>query len=163
MPLQIGYLLSWSREIGSELERGYAYGLIKYIEEGPAGAATAFRKVADQFPNDLQAGVFAALFSRGGYDISGDATPDQVAAEKILLELIEKHPKNPVPLNALLIIRAEAPDLVNSLEMAPQSLPDDAGLPAVFPSVGTLRMALRKPWRGCLRIRPRIVVLSSNG
>lgn len=103
---------------GSELERGYAYGLVKYIEEGPAGAATAFRKVADQFPNDLQAGVFAALFSRGGYDISGEATPDQVAAEKILLKLIEKHPKNPVPLNALLIIRAEGPDLVTSLEMS---------------------------------------------
>ena len=40
---------------GTELERGYAYGLIKYIEEGPAGAANAFRKVAEKFPNDLQA------------------------------------------------------------------------------------------------------------
>lgn len=103
---------------GTDLERGYAYGLIKYIEEGPKGAASAFRKVADRFPNEMQAGVFAALFSRGGYDDAGDATPDQEAAEKSLLELIKKHPQSPVPLNALLTIRAEAPDLSQSLEMA---------------------------------------------
>ena len=61
---------------GTELERGYAYGLVKYIQEGPAVAADAFRKVADEFPNDLQAAVFAALFGRGGFDESGEAKPD---------------------------------------------------------------------------------------
>jgi hypothetical protein len=60
---------------GSELERGYAFGLVKYLEEGPARAAAAFRKVAARFPNELQAGIFAALFSRGDYDESGTATP----------------------------------------------------------------------------------------
>ncbi len=103
---------------GTELERGYAYGLVKYLQEGPAGGASAFRKVSNQFPNELQAGVFAALFSRGGYNTSGDATPDQEAAEKSLLELVGKHPQSPVPLNALLLIRAEGPDLGASLEMA---------------------------------------------
>ena len=103
---------------GSALERGYVYGLIKYIEDGPAGAAIAFRKVASEFPNDMQAGIFAALFSRGGYDEFGSATPDQAAAEKSLLELIAKHPESPLPLNALLTIRAEAPDLAPSVELA---------------------------------------------
>lgn len=103
---------------GSELERGYAYGLIKYFEEGPNGAAQAFRKVAERFPNDLQAGVFSALFNRGGYDPSGSPTADQEAAEKRLLALIEKHPDSTIPLNALLTIRAEAPDAGPSLEMA---------------------------------------------
>lgn len=103
---------------GSELERGYAYGIIKYIENGPAGASEAFRKVANRFPNELQAAVFSALFSRGGFDDVGDPTPDQEASEKILLELIEAHPKSPVPLNALLVIRAEGSDLRPSLEMA---------------------------------------------
>ena len=103
---------------GTELERGYGYGLVKYIEEGPAGAASAFRKVANKFPNELQAGVFAALFSRGGYDPAGSATPDQEVAEKSLLALVEKFPQSPVPLNALLVIRAEAPDLSGSLELA---------------------------------------------
>lgn len=103
---------------GSELERGYAYGLIKYIEEGPAGAAAAFRKVADQFPNDLQAGIFSALFNRSGYDDFGSAKPDQEAAEKSLLAMIEKNPQSPLPLNALLTIRAEGPDLSSSLDLA---------------------------------------------
>lgn len=103
---------------GSELERGYAYGLIKYIDDGPAGAASAFRKVAEKFPNDLQAGIFAALFGRGGYDELGDPTPDQERAEKSLEAMVEKNPQNPLPLNALLTIRAEAPDLSGSLELA---------------------------------------------
>ena len=103
---------------GTEIERGYVYGLIKYLQEGPAGAAAAFRKVAAKFPNELQAGVFAALFSRGGYSVSGDATPDQEAAEKQLLDLIYRNPQSPIPLNALLLIRAEAPDLTESLVLA---------------------------------------------
>ncbi len=103
---------------GSELERGYAYGLIKYIEAGPAGAAVAFRKVADQFPNDLQAGIFAALFGRSGYDEFGGATPGQEAAEKSLLAIIGKNPQSPLPVNALLSIRAEGPDLTTSLDLA---------------------------------------------
>ena len=103
---------------GTELERGYAFGLIKYIEEGPTGATIAFHKVAAQFPNDLQAGIFAALFGRGGYDDLGSATPDQEIAEKSLLAIIEKNPQSPLPLNALLTIRAEAPDLSGSLDLA---------------------------------------------
>jgi tetratricopeptide (TPR) repeat protein len=102
---------------GTELERGYAYGLVKYMQEGPAAAADAFRKVAEKFPNDLQAAVFAALFGRGGFDESGEAKPDQEAAEKRLLELIEKHPQSPVPLHALLFIRAEGADPSASLDL----------------------------------------------
>lgn len=121
---------------GTELERGYAYGLIKYIEEGPRGAASAFRKVSKKFPNELQAGVFAALFSRGGYDAAGDATPDQAEAENALLALIEKHPDNPVPLNALLVIRAEAPDLGNSLELARKLCQLEPEYPPAFHLLG---------------------------
>ena len=106
------------RGMGTELERGYAYGLIKYLEEGAAGGASAFRKVAERFPNDLQAAVFAALFGRGGYDETGAATPDQVQAERELADLIAKFPDSPLPLHAMLFIRAEAPDLAGSLELA---------------------------------------------
>jgi len=103
---------------GTELERGYAYGLIKYIEGGPAAAGEAFRKVSEKFPNEMEAAIFYALFTRSGYDELGTATPDQEKAEKILLGLIEKYPDSPLPLNALLTIRAEAPDLSGSLDMA---------------------------------------------
>jgi tetratricopeptide (TPR) repeat protein len=103
---------------GTDLERGYAYGLIKYIEEGPAGAAEAFRKVARRFPNEQQAEIFAALFGRTGYDELGSATPDQEKAEERLLKVIKSAPDDPRPLNALLQIRAEAPDLRPSLDLA---------------------------------------------
>ena len=121
---------------GTELERGYAYGLIKYIEEGPNGAATAFRKVAQKFPNELQAGVFAALFSRGGYDAAGDATPTQIAAEKTLLDLIAKFSDNPIPINALLMIRAEGPDLTGSLELARKLAQMEPNYPPAFHLLG---------------------------
>ncbi len=103
---------------GTELERGYAYGLIKYIDEGPKGASEAFRKVARKFPGEVQAEIFAALFSRTGYDEFGTATPDQVAAEDRLLKLIERAPDTAIPIHALLLVRAEAPDLAPSLELA---------------------------------------------
>lgn len=114
---------------GTEMERGYAYGMIKYIESGPVGAAKAFRQVAEQFPNDMQAAIFAALFNRGGYDDVGDATPDQESAEASIEALVKKFPQSPVPLHALLVIRAEAPDLAPSVELARhlvQMVPDYA-------------------------------------
>lgn len=103
---------------GTELERGFAYGLVKYIEEGPAGAEAAFRKVSEKFPNDLQAEIFAALFGRAGYGDTGDITPSQEEAEENLTRLVRRFPNDAVPLHALLLIRAEAPELRSSLELA---------------------------------------------
>ena len=96
----------YERGIGTDLERGYVKGIIRYLEKGPQGAAEGFGEVAEQFPNDMQAAIFAALFKRGGYDVTGEATPDQKAAEKQLLQLAERYPENALPLNALLVIRA---------------------------------------------------------
>ncbi len=103
---------------GSDLERGYAYGLVKYLDEGPESAAAAFRKVAKKFPNSIQAGVFGALFGRTGYDETGGITPGEQQAEDDLTTLMKEHPESPLPLHALLTIRAEAPDLTPSLELA---------------------------------------------
>jgi tetratricopeptide (TPR) repeat protein len=103
---------------GNELERGYAFGLIKFLTDGVTEAANAFHKVSEKFPNDLQTAILAALFSRSGYDDLGEPTPDQEKAEKTLEALMAKHPESPLPLHALLLIRAEAPDLTGSLELA---------------------------------------------
>ncbi len=103
---------------GSDLERGYAYGLVKYLDEGPVSAAAAFRKVANKFPNAIQADVFTALFGRSGYDETGAGTPGQQQAEEELTALMQAHPVSPLPLHALLLIRAEAPDLTASLAAA---------------------------------------------
>lgn len=103
---------------GTELERGYAYCLIKYIEEGPRGAEIAFRKVSEKFPNDVQSEIFTCLFSRGGYGLMGEITTAQADAEKRLLKLIERLPGNSIPLHAYLLIKAEAPDLKSSIALA---------------------------------------------
>lgn len=103
---------------GSKLERGYAYGLIKYLEEGPASAAAAFHKVADEFPNDLQAELLAALFGRTGYDETGEPKPEQERAEADLAKLMRRHPDSLLPVNALLVVRAEGRDLKPSLDLA---------------------------------------------
>ncbi|MEP2774615.1 MAG: hypothetical protein ABJQ29_06470 [Luteolibacter sp.] len=105
---------------GTDLERGYAYGLLKYMEAGPASASDAFRKVSEKFPNEMQAQIFAALFGRSGYDDLGTIKPDQETAETRLLKLIEANPGNTVPLHALVLIRADAADLRPSLHLARQ-------------------------------------------
>lgn len=102
---------------GSELERGYAFGLVKYIQEGSEAAADAFRKVSEKFPNDMQSVIFVSLFGRSGYNELGPL-PDQQVSENLLLDLIKKNPGSPVPLHALLLIRAEAPTLTDSLDLA---------------------------------------------
>ncbi len=103
---------------GTKLERGYAYGLIKYLEEGPTSAAAAFHKVAAEFPNDLQAAMLAALFGRTGYDELGYPKPEQERAEAGLMKLMQAQPESLLPVNALLVIRAEGRDLKASLELA---------------------------------------------
>ncbi len=103
---------------GTELERGFAYCLIKYIDEGPKGAELAFRKVSGKFPKDVQSEIFTILFSRGGYDTIGEITASQDLAEKSLLKLIDRLPSNILPLHAYLLIKAEAPDLKSSIKLA---------------------------------------------
>ena len=105
---------------GSELERGYTYALLQYFESGTGAGANAFRKVANKFPDDIQAAVLSALFSRGGYDVTGQPTPDQIQSENDLIELMKKHPESTIPLHALLVTRAEALDAGNSVQLARQ-------------------------------------------
>lgn len=103
---------------GTELERGYAYGLIKYFQDGPSAAAEAYGKVSARFPNELQAAMLAALFGRGGFDPAGNPNPSQETSEETLRVLMAKHPGNPVPQYALLFIRSEGVVSGEFLDMA---------------------------------------------
>lgn len=102
-------------EAGTALERAYVEALEAMLDGGAATASAAFAAVADRYPNDLHASVFAAMFGRGGYNELGEPVPAQAAAERRLEGLIAKHPDSVVPLHAWLMIRAEAPDVSGSL------------------------------------------------
>jgi len=106
------------KELGSELERSYAYAIGVYFEKGTTACADAFRKIGEQYPNDPQIKLMTAAFGRGGYDEEGHATPDQEKAEALIKSLLEKDPDHPLYLHALLSIRAEAPDLRNDVQLA---------------------------------------------
>ena len=106
------------KELGTELERSYAYAIGVYFAQGPAACAEAFHKIAEKYPNDPQLKLMQAAFGRGGYDEEGDASPDQERAEALVESLIAKDPENPLYLNAFLTLRAEAPDLSKNVERA---------------------------------------------
>lgn len=112
---------------GTELERGYVFGLVTFLKEGSSRAADAYEKLAERFPNDPQLKLLAALFGRTGYDDQGVITPEQEKSEKILAALLKQAPDNPIYLYSSLAIKAEGSDLGKDLEDARklvQSTPD---------------------------------------
>lgn len=113
------------RGVGTELEHRYVVALVQLLRDGPQTAARAFAEAREAFPNDPQLRVFEALLMRGGYDVSGEATPDQARAEELMRELVKQHPKLSYVRYALLAMRAEAGDLKSDLLMA-QMLAADA-------------------------------------
>lgn len=103
---------------GTELERGYAYGMIVFYRDGAAPAGDTFRKLGERYPNEVLAKLLGALFGRGGYDEFGDATPDQERAEKLVQSLMAMQPGNPLLAHAWLVLRAEGPVTDADLELA---------------------------------------------
>jgi tetratricopeptide (TPR) repeat protein len=103
---------------GNEQEKAYAFGLMEFLKNGAQSSGEAYQSLAKKFPDDHQMEMLAVLFSRNGYDEQGKARPNQEIAERILMERIEKSPKAPAPLNALLNIRAEAFQLHDTLALA---------------------------------------------
>jgi tetratricopeptide (TPR) repeat protein len=106
------------KQVGTDLERGYCYALIMYLQHGSKAAADAFRKVSEKYPQDPLLPAFRALFMRSGYDEEGQMNPDQETAEKILKSLAESRPSQPLFLASYLSIHAESPDLASELESA---------------------------------------------
>lgn len=106
--------------VGTELEKRYVFALIKLMRDGAQEAGNALAAASKEFPDDPQVAMLHALFSRGGFDEFGEATPDQERAESILRELIKKNPEEDYLKYALLGIRAEAEELKDDLPMARQ-------------------------------------------
>lgn len=115
--------------IGTELERGYAFCLGSVFSAGPAAAAESFQLLAEKFPNESQARLFAAILGRSGYDEFNIPKPAQRRAEKALLDLLAQKPDDTQLLYAFLSIHAEAPDLADALERARKLVSLNPGFP----------------------------------
>ncbi|MGE9270249.1 MAG: hypothetical protein ACQKBU_05545, partial [Verrucomicrobiales bacterium] len=66
--------------VGTDLEKRYVFGLSRLLSEGAAEAASAFAQAAEKYPNDPQLVLLKSLLGRGGFDLTGEATPDQERA-----------------------------------------------------------------------------------
>ena len=115
---------------GTELERGYAYGLVVFFREGAGAAGDVFRKLGLRYPNDTLAKLLGALFGRSGYDEFGDPTPDQERAEESVRGLLALQPGNPVLTYTLLMLRAEAPATDADLDQARDMCARVPGVPS---------------------------------
>lgn len=124
------------RGVGTDLEHRYVFGLAMLLKEGAQEAANVFSKAAAEYPNDPQLVLLQALLGRGGYDETGDATPDEEVAEKLVEGLIEKHPDLTYIKYALLSMRAEAPDLSGDLKMAREVCAESSEFPPYFHMLG---------------------------
>jgi tetratricopeptide (TPR) repeat protein len=103
---------------GTDLERRYAFGLTRLVTEGPGPAASAFAAAAEQFPDDPQLVLLKCLLSRGGFDLNGEATPDQERAEAEMREVIARFPELTWLRYGYLAMAAEAGELDERLGMA---------------------------------------------
>lgn len=92
-----------------ENERMYAVAVAELMANGLQRGAAAFRQLATNYPNDLQAQLFALLLSRGGYNALGNPRLQQRETVAKLEALHEEYPNEPMVLNFLLMSQAEAP------------------------------------------------------
>lgn len=92
-----------------ENERMYAVGTAELMVNGVASSSKVFRALAGEYPNDLQAQLLAAFLSRGGYNELGNARMSQRSIVSLLEDLVERHPEDPMVLNFLIMVQAEAP------------------------------------------------------
>ncbi len=122
--------------VGTDLEKRYVFGLSQLIAEGPDQAAEAFIGASREFPGDPQLVLLKCLLSRGGYDLTGEPTPDQKRAEDEMAAAIEKHPDLTWLRYAYLAMRAEAASLEDGLEQARQLAADAPEYPPYFHLLG---------------------------
>ena len=92
-----------------ENERMYAVAIAELIANGLGNSLRVFKQLANDYPNDLQAQLLTTYLSRGGYNALGNPRIKQRQAIERFKQLVEKNPEDPMALNFLIMIQAEAP------------------------------------------------------
>lgn len=91
-------LIEWAQRDGvekwTEIERAYVQAVGRLLTEGAYEAGDTFRLIAERFPNDIQARLFAEFLTRGGFDSFGKPRLEQQRASEAIFKILEEYPEN---------------------------------------------------------------------
>jgi tetratricopeptide (TPR) repeat protein len=73
----------------------YAKGILDFVDtENPKGYLKELEKVVHQYPDDIDAKLFLALFNMSGYDEKMDPREGTIYSEYLLRDLLKTNPEN---------------------------------------------------------------------
>lgn len=102
--------------IATPMERQYALALAELFALR-GNAQKAFKQLATNFPNNLQAQCLAIYLQRDGYDAFGSAKIGQERAIEELEAVVNENPDNVGVLGFWAMLHAEAPEATTKLRM----------------------------------------------
>lgn len=98
------------------IERKFSAATAILLSASPQAAGLSFKSLGKEFPHFLQARLLGIFLTRGGYDVLGNPSEAQKIAVKDALELLAKHPENPLVIGFWLALNAEAPSAAINLK-----------------------------------------------
>ena len=101
--------------IANPMEQQYALALAELFALQFGKGPKAFQKLAEAFPNNLQAKCIAIYLQREGYDEFGDAFHGQEIAIEKMAEVLRENPDNVAVLTFWAMLHAEAPEATTVL------------------------------------------------
>ena len=93
-----------------KIEKQFSAAIATMVSKSPLDAGSIFLALGEEFPNLLQARVLGVFLTRGGYDLTGSATPAQLKAFEKAKKILLEHPENPLVLGFWVSLCAEAPN-----------------------------------------------------
>ncbi|MGC6580727.1 MAG: hypothetical protein ACON4K_00175 [Akkermansiaceae bacterium] len=124
--------------VGVEWEKGFAQAAGRLYANGAAAAAEVYGKLAEQYPNNLTAQIFALILDRDGYSESGYTNPGQKKAIEGLKTLVKANPENVGVISAWAITSGEAP--LDSITLRDEILPYARKLARLHPAYPPFHM-----------------------
>lgn len=117
---------------GVEWEKGFAQAAGHLYTNGVGTSAEIYGKIAEKYPNNIQAKLFSLFLPRDGYSETGRPGVKQKKCIEGLEKLVKSNPENVMVISAWVMVHAEAP--LNPLTMRTDVLPFARKLARLHPS-----------------------------
>lgn len=117
---------------GVEWEKGFGQAAGRLYANGAETSAGVYRRVAEKFPQNLQAQLYSLILARDGYTESGQAKVGQKKAIQGLEKLVRANQENVSVISAWVMTNGEAP--LNSSDMREDVLPFARKLARLHPN-----------------------------